>query len=181
MDNADFAAMATLARTEAVVTTARAKKCRRCPTVGGLDKRQLCPACNAVRLATMKADPIDLAERPVRPQVTTIASLLSGPSGFAQVQGADLNHCNAAMSARASMQGVFKKLEQLERFIVAAPQSDSGWRNYETMYDKIESYVRSIKFHESNVRDSFPDLVTEKILIPARLERAPKVQMLDVS
>lgn len=178
--NEAFAAMRELDRTAAFVTANRAVKCRRetCGETNGLDKRGLCITHQALRLATMRADTVNLAERPARPQATTIASLLSGPSGFAQVSGADLNHCSSAMSMRASLGDVLKKLMQLEEFLITCPKRDSAWAAYDRQYAKLADLVKRIKLHESLVKENWPDLVVAPILIPPMLERAPAQEWL---
>ena len=171
-DNSTFAADAELARTGAMVTAAQAKKCRRCPTVGGLDKRQLCPACNAVRLATMKADKIDMTQPRVElTPPTTVTSLMVGPSGRGGCGGNDMAHAQSAFSARANLDTLIRRVMKAEDFLHSAPRSDSGWSVYDRAYDGLAKLTADIRFHEGQLKDSFPDLVVEPIKIPPRLVR----------
>ena len=82
------------------------------------DKRQLCPACNAVRLATMKAagDRHDAAARGANP-LTTVASLMVGSSGRGGCGGDDMCHAQSAFSARANLDTLIKRVMKAEDFL----------------------------------------------------------------
>ncbi len=182
-DNSTFAATAELARTAAFVAANRATICRKqnCGETNGLDKRGLCVTHAASREASLRQDAVNLNERPTIPQATTIASLLSGPSGFAQVSGADLDHCNQALSARANLASTIKALGKYESHLIAYPNSVSAWETYSRMYDRIDECVRQIKHFEGLLKQSWPSLKTFPIHVPIKLERAPERTWLDVS
>jgi hypothetical protein len=183
MDNSGFDAANDLARTAAVVTANRARICRRdnCMETAGLDRRGLCKTHQAIRLATMRADTVNLAERPVRKTAITIASLLSGPSGFAQVQGADLDHCNAAMSGRASLISSMKNLGALENFIQQNPaNSEAAWHNYLQIYSRCERIAQDVKHHESCVKATHPDLVLAPLRMPKPIKQQPEREWMEI-
>jgi hypothetical protein len=98
-----------------------------------------------------------------------------------QVQGADLNHCTSAVSARANLSATFKQMGKYESHLIQYPNSAAAWESYERMYSRIEGFVVAIKASEAALKANWPDLVLGQIRIPAKLERAPRVQMLDVS
>ena len=173
MDHTDFAAMATLAHAGAVVLAAtKGAKCRRCPVITDLDKRQLCPDCAAKRLATIAADALDMtAPRVELTPPTTVASLMVGPSGRGGCGGNDMAHAQSAFSARANLDTLIKRVTKAEGFLHSAPRSDSGWSVYERAYDGLAKLIDDIKFHEDALRQSFQDITVEPIKIPPRLVR----------
>ena len=172
-DNETFAAMATLARTGAVVIAAtKGAKCRRCPTVTDLNRRQLCPACAQKRRDSMERDTVDMtAPRVELTPPTTVASLMVGPSGRGGCGGDDMCHAQSAFSARANLDTLIKRVLKAEDFLHSAPRSDSGWSVYDRAYDGLAKLTADIRFHEGLLKDSFPDLVVEQIKIPPRLVR----------
>ena len=178
MDNSGFDAAADMARMTAFVSANEASKCIRCDGPGPLVKvtkkgmlKGLCLTCSEKRTATMAADPVSLTERPPRRAVTTIANLLTGPGGHAQVQGADLDHCNQVVSARANLDGCIRDMGAIERHLIVYKNSPYAWTAYERQYAKIEGYAKAIKFHEAKVRENWPALKTLPIHIPQRLEQ----------
>ena len=179
MSNEAFAASAEMARQQAFVEANRSTVCVRCKkTKGVLNKRGHCFACNELRLATMKLDPVK--EEEARRQADTIYSLLTGPSGRPQVSGADLNHATAAVSARANLSATFKLMGKYESHLIAYPNSVSAWESYERMYDRIEEYVKQIKASEAALKVNWPNLVVGQIRIPVKLERAADKSWLTV-
>lgn len=177
--NEDFAAQADQARMAAFVAANRSTICTRCGTKDVLNKRGHCYSCDQKRIASMRADPVSLTERPVIKAATTIYSLL-GNGDRPLVQGADLNHCSSAMSARANLDATIKSIGKYEAFLIMYPHSESGWQNYERMYERIEGFVQSIKTHEAAVKATHPELKTLPIQIPQRLERATRPEWLEV-
>lgn len=176
--DSDFTAARESDRVAAWVASNTATKCRRCSNKGVLDKRGLCFSCSEKRLASIHAAAIvPLAQVP-KPDVT-ITSLL-GNGGPVTVQGADLNHCTSAMTARANLAASFKDLGKYESHLIAYPNSAPAWESYERVYNRIEGVVRDIKLHEAAVKANHPELVVAPILIPQKLERAPTRDWLEV-
>ena len=181
-DNETFQLMADQTRTQAIIDAAtNGSKCRRCEFVGCLDIRMLCPTCAAKRAHTMQAAAIDMTQPRIEATpLTTVASLMQGPTGHGGCGGSDMVHAQAAFSARANLDTLVRRVLKAEEFLHTAPRSDSGWSVYDRAYDGLAKLVADIRFHEGLLRDSFPDLVAEPIRIPPRLERAEAPAWLEV-
>jgi hypothetical protein len=194
-----FAAAAESARQVAFVEANRATACVRCGERGDLNKRGHCFKCSEKRLASMGTDaPVTgntvppnespeacnarlrnaKAERETRKPAVTIYTLLQG-DGHPTVEGADLNHCDAAMSGRASLAGAMANLGSLENYIASNPaNAEAAWRNYNAIYARCAELARVVKEHEAAVKANHPELVTEPLRMPKQVERtAPREWM----
>ena len=181
-DNETFAILADRARNQAIIDAAtNGAKCRRCEFVGCLDIRMLCPACATKRAATMAAAAIDMTQPRIEiTPLTTVASLMQGPTGHGGCGGSDMVHAQAAFSSRANLDTLIRRVLKAEEFLHTSPGSNSGWSVYDRAYDGLAKLTADIRFHEGQLKDSFPDLVAEPIKIPPRLVRETAPSWLEV-
>jgi hypothetical protein len=83
----------------------------------------------------------------------------------------DLNRANSALSGRVNIMEVIKKLGPIETFLISNPGNTSAWDNYSRRFEQIAQLAREVRIHEAKLRESFPDLICEAILVPEQLQR----------
>lgn len=191
--NLDFQQAAEQQRMQAFYDANRATECSRCGNdFGVIDKRGLCFSCSEKRLASLAADALPnqnvgvprnetaaecnerlrkakAARDAIKPAVT-IKSLL-GTGGFPLVSGMDLCRANSALSGRVSIMEIIKKLGPIETFLISNSGNSEAWSNYQRRFEQISRLCKDVAIHEAKLRESFPDLVVEPIMVPEQLVR----------